>query len=83
MNHQRIITDEIQKGAGNSFKYRLVRQKFRTQPMDFFCVGINITLRVDIEMQLIAGWHQIANFQRANFNDAMPLSGIKAGGFCI
>jgi hypothetical protein len=53
---------------------RFVGKKFGTDSMDSKSAVLNVTFRIDIKVQIVAGGSVVDQFQRANFDDAMALS---------
>ena len=83
VNHHHRIPDEGQEVVDDVGKDRLVIQKFVGQPVNGHGAGVNLALGIDIDMKLFAAWRLVQNFQRTDFNDAVSLRRIDAGGFGI
>ena len=83
MDNQLRRSDEFEEAVGNLVKGRLVRQELGRKPVYFDGTGIDIPLRVDIDMVLLAGRRLVDEFERADLDDPVAVCRVDAGGFGI
>ncbi|KAG1456707.1 hypothetical protein G6F57_015039 [Rhizopus arrhizus] len=72
--------DELVRHIGEA---GLVRQELRRQPVHRQGLGVAVAVRVQVDVQVIARGHPIDHFHAADLDDAMPLGGVKSGGFRV
>ena len=51
--------------------------------MHLKCPGINFTLWINVDMQVVTAKTPINQFDTANFNNTVTLAGFQAGSFSI
>src|SRR5699024_2956990 len=62
---------------------RLVLQLLQRDAVHLGGTGINVPLRMDVQMQVVARQPAVQQFDATDFNDAMALFRLQAGGFRI
>jgi hypothetical protein len=83
VNDQLGILDEAHELLRDIAESRFIRKEAIAQPVHSECTGVDRSLRIQIVMEMATGKPSIQEFYRANFDDAMTLTGFEPGGLCI
>lgn len=75
--------DELDELVGDVAEARLVGQEFGGQAVDRQRLGVAVAVRVQVDVQVVAGGHPVDQFDAADFDDAVSLGGIQPGGFSV
>ena len=83
VNHQLGARHESQKVLHDVIEARLVGQEFVGDAVHLDRAGIDLPVGLQILMVVIAGEAAVDQLHAADFDDAVPLGGLQAGGFSI
>ena len=83
VDHQRRVADERQEIVGDFDKARLVLEEIRRQPVNGEGLGRHLAFRIEIAVEDRAGRNPVEQLDAADFDQAVTLVGIEAGGFGV
>ena len=83
VNNQLGALNEVGKLLRDIAKAWLVLQKFWRDAMHLHRTGVNVAFGIEIAMKKITGQTPVDHFDRGDFDNAMALIWIKAGGFGV
>jgi hypothetical protein len=83
VDDQRRLADEGEEIAGDFAKARLAFEELGREAMHLLGIGRHIALRIDVGVKCSSARNVVDELDGADFNDAMTLGRIKAGGLGI
>jgi len=75
--------DELDEVFCDLLEARLVRQEFIGDTVDFDRALVDLPVRLDITVKVVAGQAAVIQLDTADLDDAMPLGDFQACGFRI
>ncbi|CDH45148.1 hypothetical protein BN874_210028 [Candidatus Contendobacter odensis Run_B_J11] len=83
VDNQFGIADEVEELIRDVGKARLMGEKFAGNAVNPLRLFVNSAIRLQVDMEVLAGQPPVYQFDAADFDDPVPLGGIKAGGFGV
>ena len=83
VDHQRRVTDELQKFVDDFVEQRFRCQKFARQAVHRKGFGGHVPFWVDVDVKALPRRHAVENLDAADFHQAVAAKGIKAGRFGV
>jgi hypothetical protein len=83
VNDQFGVPDEFQELLGDHRQTRLIGEEFVGDAVHLDGPFVDGAIRAQVGVEPPLGLPPIPQFDAADFDDPMPLGGIKAGGFSI
>src|SRR4029077_20568842 len=83
VDHKWRVTDKSKKLVGDFNEALVPLEELGGKTMDSECLGRNVAFRIEIRMKCRTGRYPVEQLDAAEFDKAMALARIQAGGFGI